>query len=53
MVAEAEIRKPGNDSREYRAVVLPNELRVLLVSDPDTDKVCAIPTSITATLPIF
>ena len=40
MVAEAEIRKPGNDSREYRAIVLSNELRVLLVSDPDTDKVC-------------
>lgn len=39
-VLEGEIHKPGNDSREYRAIVLPNELRVLLVSDPDTDKVC-------------
>lgn len=37
-VLEGEIHKPGNDSREYRAIVLPNELRVLLVSDPDTDK---------------
>ncbi|KAG0591845.1 hypothetical protein KC19_1G206700 [Ceratodon purpureus] len=41
MDSDAEIRKPGNDSREYRAIVLPNELRVLLVSDPDTDKAAA------------
>lgn len=43
MVSEAEIRKPGNDNREYRAIVLPNELQVLLVSDLDTDKVCVKP----------
>ncbi|EFJ11426.1 hypothetical protein SELMODRAFT_447027 [Selaginella moellendorffii] len=36
-----EIVKPRTDKREYRNVVLRNELRVLLVSDPDTDKAAA------------
>jgi insulysin len=36
---EIEITKPRNDKREYRRVVLPNALELLLVSDPDTDKV--------------
>jgi len=35
-----EITKPRNDKREYRRVVLPNALECLLISDPDTDKVC-------------
>jgi hypothetical protein len=39
--AEISIRKSPNDSRDYRYLVLPNELRVLLVSDPDTDRAAA------------
>ncbi|EYU18739.1 hypothetical protein ABFS82_10G164400 [Erythranthe guttata] len=35
---EAEIIKPRNDKREYRRIVLPNNLQVLLISDPETDK---------------
>jgi insulysin len=35
-----EITKPRNDKRGYRRVVLPNALECLLISDPDTDKVC-------------
>lgn len=34
-----EILKPRNDKREYQRVVLPNDLQVLIISDPDTDKV--------------
>jgi len=34
-----EILKPRTDKREYRRVVLPNDLQVLIISDPDTDKV--------------
>ncbi|PNH06712.1 Zinc-metallopeptidase, peroxisomal, partial [Tetrabaena socialis] len=30
--------KPANDDHTYRHLVLPNRLRVLLVSDPTTDK---------------
>src|SRR5690606_4911268 len=33
--------KSPNDRREYRAVVLDNGLKVLLVSDPQTDKAAA------------
>ena len=34
-----EIVKARNDKREYKRIVLKNSLEVLLVSDPDTDKV--------------
>lgn len=36
--ASGEIVKARTDKREYRRIVLPNSLQVLLVSDPDTDK---------------
>jgi len=35
------IVKPLNDKREYKRVVLPNGLQILLISDPDTDKAAA------------
>ena len=35
------LRKSPNDAREYRYLVLANKLRVLLVSDPDTDNAAA------------
>ena len=35
------VKKSPNDNREYRYLVLDNQLRVLLVSDPDTDKAAA------------
>ena len=35
------ITKSPNDRREYRALVLDNGLKVLLVSDPETDKAAA------------
>lgn len=38
-VQGVEILKPRTDSREYRMIVLKNLLQVLLISDPDTDKV--------------
>ena len=31
--------KPRTDTREYRRIVIRNSLEVLLISDPDTDKV--------------
>lgn len=34
-----EIVKPRIDKREYKRIVLQNSLQVLLISDPDTDKV--------------
>jgi secreted Zn-dependent insulinase-like peptidase len=34
-------RKSPNDTREYRHLTLPNQLKVLLVSDPETDKSAA------------
>lgn len=34
-----EILKPRTDKREYRRIVLKNSLQVLLISDPETDKV--------------
>ncbi len=39
--ADVEVRKSPNDDRDYRYFVLPNKLRVLLVSDPATDKSAA------------
>lgn len=40
MVGESSvIVKPRNDDRDYKRVLLSNGLQVLLVSDPDTDKV--------------
>ncbi|KAJ8464650.1 hypothetical protein OPV22_027202 [Ensete ventricosum] len=39
--SEVEILKPRCDKREYRRIVLPNCLEVLLISDPETDKVAA------------
>jgi secreted Zn-dependent insulinase-like peptidase len=39
--AEVNIQKSPNDTRDYRYLVLPNELRVLLVSDPNTDRAAA------------
>ncbi len=35
------VQKSPNDHRQYRYLVLPNALRVLLVSDPATDKAAA------------
>lgn len=35
------VRKSPNDSRQYRYLTLPNKMRVLLVSDPETDKAAA------------
>ena len=39
--SETIVRKSPNDTRDYRYLVLPNDLRVLLVSDPDTDRAAA------------
>lgn len=36
-----EIIKSPNDRRDYRALVLDNQLKVLLISDPETDKAAA------------
>jgi len=36
-----EVRKSPNDSREYRYLTLPNKLRMVLVSDPETQKSAA------------
>ncbi|KDP26057.1 hypothetical protein JCGZ_21090 [Jatropha curcas] len=38
---EVEIVKPRTDTREYRRIVLKNSLKVLLISDPETDKCAA------------
>ncbi|XP_073298243.1 insulin-degrading enzyme-like 1, peroxisomal [Primulina huaijiensis] len=38
---EAEIIKPRKDEREYRRIVLQNNLEVLLISDTETDKCAA------------
>ena len=35
------IAKSPNDAREYEFIVLPNQLQVLLISSPDTDKAAA------------
>jgi secreted Zn-dependent insulinase-like peptidase len=37
----AEIIKSPNDQRDYKAINLANQLRVVLISDPDTDKAAA------------
>ena len=37
----AEVETSENDDRFYRHLTLPNELQVLLVSDPETDKASA------------
>ena len=37
-----EIVKARTDKRDYRRIVLPNSLQVLLISDPDTDKVLSL-----------
>lgn len=34
-----EIFKARSDKREYKRIVLQNSLEVLLISDPETDKV--------------
>lgn len=39
-IEEVEIIKPRNDKREYRSILLQNNLQVLLISDAETDKVC-------------
>lgn len=39
--AATDISKSPNDKREYASFTLPNELKVLLISDPDTDKAAA------------
>ncbi|XP_022842147.1 insulin-degrading enzyme-like 1, peroxisomal [Olea europaea var. sylvestris] len=39
---DVEIIKPRNDKREYRRIVLQNNLQVLLISDPETDKVSSL-----------
>ncbi|HHH12834.1 MAG TPA: hypothetical protein ENJ98_01225, partial [Thiolapillus brandeum] len=36
-----EVVKSPNDPRQYEYLVLPNRMRVLLVSDPETDKAAA------------
>ncbi|KAL0383546.1 UNVERIFIED_CONTAM: Insulin-degrading enzyme-like 1, peroxisomal [Sesamum calycinum] len=38
---EVQIIKPRNDKRDYRRIVLQNNLQVLLISDPETDKCAA------------
>jgi insulysin len=38
---QASIEAPGLSDREYRYLTLPNTLRVLLISDPTTDKAAA------------
>lgn len=35
----ADVLKPRTDKRDYKCVVLENELQALIISDPDTDKV--------------
>ena len=39
--ANANIEKSPNDQRDYLALTLPNQLQVLLISDPNTDKASA------------
>ncbi|KAK9921954.1 hypothetical protein M0R45_030446 [Rubus argutus] len=38
---KVEILKARKDKREYRRIILPNSLEVLLISHPDTDKCAA------------
>lgn len=41
VVVGADLVKPACDKLSYRALQLPNKLRVLLIHDPDTDKAAA------------
>ncbi|KAG8371949.1 hypothetical protein BUALT_Bualt12G0015900 [Buddleja alternifolia] len=41
LTEDVEIIKPRNDKREYRRIVLQNNLQVLLISDSETDKCSA------------
>ena len=41
LAGAVEVAKSPNDPRQYQYLVLPNHLRVLLVSDPETDKAAA------------
>jgi insulysin len=41
LVKGAEVEKSPSDKRSYRALTLPNGLRVLLASDPNTNKAAA------------
>ncbi|MEH6610883.1 MAG: insulinase family protein [Halioglobus sp.] len=38
---EAQLTQSPNDDHQYRVITLPNQLRVLLISDPDTRKAAA------------
>ncbi|WP_432472420.1 insulinase family protein [Amphritea sp. HPY] len=40
-VAHAGVHKSPNDSREYLSFTLPNQMKVLVISDPETDKAAA------------
>ncbi|WP_419582582.1 insulinase family protein, partial [Thiolapillus sp.] len=40
-VATAKVIKSKNDKRQYEYLILPNRMRVLLVSDPEADKAAA------------
>ena len=35
------IQKSPNDTRDYRGLILKNQLKVLLISDPETDESAA------------
>eukprot|EP00878_Enallax_costatus_P008268 GHUV01008644.1.p2 GENE.GHUV01008644.1~~GHUV01008644.1.p2 ORF type:complete len:143 (+),score=36.70 GHUV01008644.1:87-515(+) len=41
VLVSEDIIKPRCDKLGYRSITLPNKLRVLLISDPDTDKAAA------------
>jgi len=40
-VAHAAVHKSPNDHREYLSFTLPNQMKVLVISDPETDKAAA------------
>jgi len=40
-IVQAAIEAPELSDREYRSLILPNSLKVLLISDPTTDKAAA------------
>ena len=40
-VITEDIIKPDTDKRSYRALKLKNEMKVLIISDPETDKCAA------------
>ncbi len=39
--AQAKVVKSPNDDREYRVITLPNQIEIMLVSDPSTEKSAA------------